>query len=138
MKNTIIQAKIDIQQITQEATRVIAHATEEAARVVAIAASEAIKIVNTKNIAGINDHDILIELKTRMEDLKKAVQEIISRNELHITKVEFLEHLKADADHEIRIRYLEKKSNQILTWGSAILLILTIINFLAAIYYHLK
>lgn len=130
MKSSLEQAKVDIERAAGGAVRVIADAAQEAAKVVASAASEAMRLVNAKSLVGANDHDILIELKTRMEDLKNAVKAISDRDELHITKAEFLEHLKADADHEIRIRKNTDDITKIVTWGTALLVFLAFLEFL--------
>lgn len=65
-----------------------------------------------------NDHDLLVELKTEMRglrddfrDMKDGVKENVS-------------------DHEDRIRSLEKTQTQVITWGSAGIVILGVAEFL--------
>ena len=82
-----------IGQAATEAARVVANAAEAAAKVVASAAAESIKVVNEK---GANDHDLLIELKTRMEGLKTDIKDLNSNTSIKIS------------DHEKRLFDLEK------------------------------
>ena len=69
----IEQAKKDIDKAAAEAVRVIASAASEASHVIANAAAEAAKVASLQSSS---DHDILIELKTKMVDLKSDIKDI--------------------------------------------------------------
>lgn len=58
------------------AATVITEAANAATKVIAEAAAEALKITNTKLDLYKTDHDILIELKTRMGDLKDDIKDL--------------------------------------------------------------
>lgn len=108
----ISQTKIDIEHAASEAVRVIAKAAEEAAKVVANAAAESVKVVNVKTG---DDHDLLIELKTRMEGLKTDIEGLKNGTSTQI------------ADHETRINSLESsktKQNAMMSIGIGLLSIL--------------
>jgi hypothetical protein len=64
---------VKIEQAANEAVRVIAQAAEAAARVVANAAAESVKVANIKSA---DDHDLLIELKTKLDGLKADIKDI--------------------------------------------------------------
>jgi hypothetical protein len=56
-----------------EALSTIAMAAQEATKVISLAATEAAKVINDRATV---DHDLLIELKTRMENLKCDIKEL--------------------------------------------------------------
>jgi hypothetical protein len=70
----------------------ISTAAAEATKVVASAASEAAKLIGLK---GNLDHDLLIELKTRMESLREDIKDLKDGTSTQI------------ADHENRLSVLE-------------------------------
>lgn len=57
-----------------------------------------------------SDHDLLVKLNVQVDTLTRAVE-------------------KKNDDHEVRIRVLEKGQTQILTWGSAAMVAMTIAQF---------
>jgi hypothetical protein len=89
------QARHEIEGAAQDAIKTIAKAAEEAAKVVANSAAEAVKVANAKNDG---DHDILIVLKTKMEDLKADIKDLKDGTTTQI------------GDHELRIKKLENKT----------------------------
>jgi len=92
-RNTSVkQAKMDIEQAASQAVTVISAAAGEAAKVVAEAAAVSVKVLSIKNA---DDHDLLIELKTRMESLRTDIKDLKDGTSLQI------------ADHEKRIFSLE-------------------------------
>lgn len=111
--NPVIQAKMDIEHAAAQAVSVISAAAGEAAKVVADAAAVSVKVINAKNA---DDHDLLIELKTRMESLRNDIKDIKDGTSLQI------------ADHEKRIFSIESsksKTNTLITIGIAVGTILT-------------
>lgn len=90
-KTTAGPSKIEC--AADDALKTIALAASEATRVVASAAVEAAKVVNLASSA---DHDLLIELKTRMEslreDIKSLKNDIISDIDDHETRIFALEN----------------------------------------------
>jgi hypothetical protein len=102
-----------VESAASQALKTIATAATEATKVVASAASEAAKVINAK---GAIDHDLLIELKTRMESLKDDIRDLKDGTTAKI------------ADHETRIFSLESsksKQNTLLTIGIALLALVT-------------
>lgn len=93
-----------VAQAAESAAKLIASSAESATRVVSNAAAESVKVVNLKD-AG--DHDLLIELKTRMEGLKEAIERFKSDTSIDIKDLKDNSSGKI-ADHEIRIINLEK------------------------------
>lgn len=100
---TAVQTKSTIERAASEALRVItaaaadnvktiALAAESAATVLANAAAEAVKVNSTR---GVEDHDLLIELKVRMDGLRTDIKEIKTGTTANID------------DHERRICDLE-------------------------------
>lgn len=111
-KKEQIQYKMDIEQAASAAVKVIAEAAAGAAKVVADAAAVSVKVLSIKNA---DDHDLLIELKTRMESLRTDIKDLKDGTTVQI------------ADHEKRIFGLEKtKAAQtvLITIGTGILSLL--------------
>jgi N12 class adenine-specific DNA methylase len=107
-----IENNNDVNNAATEALRTIAIAAAEATKVVASAAAEAAKVINAK---GAIDHDLLIELKTRMESLKDDIRDLKDGTTVKIS------------DHETRLFALESsrgKQSTLLTVGIGILLAL--------------
>lgn len=98
IKSNIIEAKAEIAQAATDATKIIAQAASEAAKVVAAATAEAVKVKETRDSG---DHDLLIELKTKMDDLKNDIAELKDGTS---TKI---------ASHEIRIVTLENTDTRV-------------------------
>lgn len=75
-----------------------------------------------------------IDQKKGFEDTQKSFESIIKRldnlTDGYITKSEFAEvGQKPIADHEIRIRSLEKTVTKIVTWGAAGVIFISIVEF---------
>ena len=90
--NSTIQAKHDIEAAASEAVRVIASAASEAAKVVANATAEAVKVNSTKTDG---DHDLIIRLDSKMDDLKDDIKDLSDGTKVQIN------------DHENRLRLVE-------------------------------
>lgn len=116
-----------ISDASEAAAKKIASAADDAHKVVAAAAETSVRVLHLKSA---DDHDLLIELKTRMEgikvdikDLKDGVTKRIEdletgksdRTELRVVKNE-LENLSKEihGDREKRMRSLE--NNRIKSW----------------------
>ena len=124
MEKSIEQAAADavkvITQAADAATARLVAAAEAATKVVANAASEAIKVEGGHSS---NDHDLLIELRGKMDRLAEDIKELKSGHSAQIT------------DHERRIGCLEKLQAQIDgvsggrkdLWGWIIATIMTLI-----------
>ncbi len=81
------------------------------------------------------DHDILIELRTKMDDMRSSVENLLRAQGNFATKEDLKEHLKQSADHETRLRLLEKGITQVMTWGAAALVAMGVAQFLISKYY---
>lgn len=104
--------KNEIENSTKEAAKIIADATELAAKAIASAAEIAAKVVantaaesaRTIAIRGADDHDLLIELKTRMEGLKSDIKEIKDGTALkidnHDQKIDAIEKWQSSLEGE--------------------------------------
>lgn len=97
------------------AQKLIKEAAAEAIRIIEVAASKAAIVVKERSH---EDHDILIELRTNMVNLEKSIKEIRDGNMGQIT------------DHELRLRKVETAQTRLITWGTAIFVVLGIIEFL--------
>lgn len=96
----------------------IANAAEEARRVISNAAAEALRVINATTLGGGGDHDLIIRLDTKMDDLKADIKELKDGTAIKIDK------------HEERLGIAENKITKIMTWGSAGLFLLGILEFL--------
>ena len=146
------KAKTDIETAASDAVKIIAQASSTAASALASAASDATKTianaaaeaVKVNNVKGNDDHDLLIELKTKMDGLKSDIKEIKDGTSARIAGLE-REKLdakdsysmiykagvdKVQSDHENRIKTIETtRSSQtiLITIGIGLLSILTAI-----------
>ena len=82
----------DIGAAAAEAVQVVADAAKEAAKTVADAAASALKVTSVQQG---NDHDLLIELKTKLEGIREDIKNLSDGTTKQI------------ADHELRINNLE-------------------------------
>ena len=128
---------------TAAAIKVIADAASEATKLIATQAAEALKVANAKDG---NDHDLIIEIKTvqqtmlgELRDLKDGTSDRLKQVEdakLDIKdSYQSIYKKNVDAvcqDHENRIRSNERNITRILTWGSALLILLGIVEFFVA------
>lgn len=71
----------------------------------------------------------LAYMRRDVDEIKNVLKGLVDG---YVTRLDFDEHLKADVDHETRIRALEKSADEvktlIKTWGSAIALVLALIQ----------
>lgn len=133
------KASKTIANAAESATKLLATAAESATKLLASNASEALKVSNASNSG---DHDILVVLKSKMEDLKVDIKDLkdntakrvdlLETNKLNIQdsySVLYKHSVeKTQSDHENRIRDNEKNITRILTWGCAGVLLLGVIE----------
>ena len=99
----------DIEHAASEAVKVIAQAAAAASQSVAEAASNAAKVVadaaavsvKVLNLKSADDHDLLIELKTRMENLKDDIKDIKDKT---TQRIQNLENYKIDKEEFDELR----------------------------------
>lgn len=130
-----LQYKKEIAKAAEDAVKVISEATTAASVKMASDAASAVKVVSDAaavsakvlNEKSSGDHDLLIELKTRMGDLKEDIKElssgitskILSLEQNKADRKEF-ELLRTEVDNirETRIRPLENRvSTFLITMG---------------------
>jgi hypothetical protein len=102
----------DIGIAAANAVAVVATAAKEAARTVADAAAQALKVTSATNG---NDHDLIVELKTKIEGIRDDIKDLKDGTTEKI------------ADHEIRLTNLETektKTTVLLSIGIGILTLL--------------
>ena len=126
MKSSASQARESIANAAQEAVLAIAQAAELAKATIASAASEAVKVTNSKNVDGNNDHDILIELKTKMDSLKDDIADLKTGTSLKISQHD--DAIKKNSDDIITIK------TQIKTWGVSISIFWAILELVLHIF----
>jgi hypothetical protein len=115
-----LRSQAPSKQCVKDAVRTIADAAAAATKVIAAAAAEAAKVVNVKSTT---DHDLLIELKTRMDSLKDDIRDLKDGTTVKI------------ADHESRIFSLEStkgKQTVLITIGTSVIVVI-----LTLLLYHL-
>ena len=141
----------------EKATAAIATAAEKATAAIATAALAATKLVsvNAAVAAAVRaeddkpsdrraniDHDLLVILDTKMEGLKDDIAVLSNMTSARIGVLErdkldakdaypkvYKEQVEREmADHETRIRDTEKGVTRILTWGSALVMLVGIVE----------
>lgn len=138
VRDNIAKAKAEIAQAASDATKIIAQAALDAGKVVSVATAEAVRVREEK---GAGDHDLLVELKVKMEDLKTDIADLKDGSERRISNLEIgkvnikdsyptLYKIGVDEklkDHEDRLRTIE---DNILKWMGAIGVITFAITFI--------
>lgn len=80
------------------------------------------------------DHDLIVEINTEVKGLKEAFKKLAEKEDTHATKIEFFERMavtdKIFNDHETRIRSNEVSITRILTWGTSMMFVLGLSEFL--------
>ena len=98
-----------------KATQAISSAALDATKLLASQASEAAKITNGK---GSDDHDMIVRLDTKMDDLKSDIKELKDGTAIKIES------------HETRIKALEIAITKVFTYGTVGLIVLGVAQFL--------
>ena len=93
----IISIEDKLSKAAHTAIETIALAAADATKAIASVAAEATKAISTK---GTGDHDLLIELKTRMDSLKDDIKDLKDGTTVKI------------ADHENRLTAIESKGSK--------------------------
>jgi len=79
--------KNEIQVAANEALKVISSAAAEAAKVIANASAEALKVSQLQNT---KDHDLLVEMKTKMERISQDISDMSKRDGNFVMKDDFV------------------------------------------------
>jgi phage host-nuclease inhibitor protein Gam len=109
------QHKEDIRKAAEQAKTTIAEAAGLAAKAIADAAAISVKVLSIKNA---DDHDLLIELKTRMEGLKDDIKSLRDNVSVRLE------------DHEKRLTSIEKTKGAqtiLITIGTSLMALLVMI-----------
>src|ERR1035437_5007879 len=80
------------------------------------------------------DHDLLTKLDTKVDQIQNDVTALKNRDTIYVTKVEHIEVVRIQADHETRTRILETATTRIMTWGTMAIIFLGIAEFLVQKY----
>lgn len=109
------------------AIKKIASSADDAAKLIATSAAESSRILNAKNSDGANDHDLLVELKTKIFSMDKSIQAL--SDSLNVKM----------GDHETRLRTIETKLERLDTkmnvGGAVIVFLATAIQFIISHYW---
>lgn len=133
------RASHTIASSAESATRLLASSAESATRLLASNASDALQASKKKDV---EDHDILVVLKSRMEDIRNDIKDLKDNT---TKRIDVLESSKLDvkdcyatlykkdveqtnSDHETRIRLIETNITKILTYGSIGIVLLGVIE----------
>jgi hypothetical protein len=142
-----LEARDKVEHAAATAVSVIADAASEAAKTIAAAAATAIAAVSSK---GTDDHDLMVRIDERLTgvkadilDLKTGTAKRISDLELEklSTKDSYAAIYKKDndethADFEKRLRANGDNIVRIMTWGSAVIVIAGILEFVINRFFH--
>lgn len=156
MPTKMTRDQADRERRTDDAVRIIASAAERATGTIAEAAAAAAKVVSNAAIEASkvshaqqsNDHDLLVELRTKMEDLKVAIVDLKDGTS---HRIDSLEHDKLNIkdsytvvyrdtvekmfkDHEDRLRMSEYAITRILTVGTTLVILIGVINIVVSLY----
>ena len=152
MENIIQDNHDKITVKAAEAVKLINNAADQAATVIANAAQSASKLLASNAIDANkvltsnqgHDHDLLVELKVRMEGIREDIKNLSGANEKRIDALEreklnvsdsydslYKPKLEASLqDIDMRVRFIERKVTQITTYGTGLLILLGLIEFL--------
>ncbi len=133
-----------IAQAVNDAGKLIAQAATEARALVVANAAEAAKAAGVQSSMNMEDHNMLVSLNTKMEGLKEDIAELKNGTSSRIAQLEqekvntrdsypVLYKPKVEeclADHETRIRSVETSVTRVMTYGSAGIILLGIIEFI--------
>ena len=92
----------------ENAVKTIAQAAVEARNVITADAAEAVKVLVAKNTNGGTDHDLLIKLDTKVDQIQLDVTTLKNQENLYVNQVEHKAVCDKQADHEIRLRLIER------------------------------
>lgn len=75
------------------------------------------------------DHDLLTRLDTKVDQIQADVTVLKNQDRQNITQEQHQELCTKTTDHEMRIRSNESNITKIMTWGSAGIILIGIIEF---------
>lgn len=79
------------------------------------------------------DHDLLVKLDTKVEGIMIDVKKLTDKEETHVAKIDYNDHIvatnKIHDDFEVRIRSNEVSITRILTWGTSMIFVLSLVEF---------
>lgn len=130
IQNAASDAVRAISDAAAKATSVIAQAAETAAKVVSNNAEVQAKVIALPTLQETNDHNLLIKLDTKVDNIQQDLTSLKNQHNGYVIKPEFIEVVRIQADHETRTRVLERSTTQIVTWGSALVVFVGIVEFL--------
>jgi NADH dehydrogenase FAD-containing subunit len=90
---------------TSSAIKLIADAAAEASKTIAAAAAEALKV---KREESSGDHDLIIQLNTKVDQIQADVTTLKTQDKNNITQEQHQALVTCNLDHETRIRNLEE------------------------------
>jgi uncharacterized Ntn-hydrolase superfamily protein len=106
-KNTTKEATELIASAMRDALRTIANEARDAKHVVASDAETAANLLSSKNTESANDHNLLIRLDTKVDQIQSDISELKNIQNIYVTQIEHNEVVKIQVDHENRIRNVE-------------------------------
>jgi hypothetical protein len=138
---------VEIAEAVKQAGQLLAQQAEDARKVVANAAADALKVTNVSTGKNNEDHDLLVTLNTKMEDLKEDIQELKDGTSGRIKTLEETKLNIADSypmlykqgnedlhkDHEERIRKIEEKTEDLpiikrLNYGAVTIILVAVLS----------
>jgi hypothetical protein len=130
IQNAASDAVRAISEAALKATSVIAQAAETAAKVVSNNAETQARIMTLPSLQETNDHNLLIKLDTKVDQIQADVTTLKNQGTLYVTQADHKAVCEIQQDHESRLRKDETNITRILTWGSAGIVILAIVEFI--------
>ena len=129
LENAAADAVKVISEAAKNATAAIAQAAESAAKVVANNAEVQAKIAAIPTPASMDDHNLLMRLDQKVDNIQTTVNKLTDRDVNYITKDEHKTLLETVADHETRIKSLETITTKIWSFGLAGIFVVALIEF---------
>jgi len=106
-KQTTKEAKQELADAMREALKTLAGEAVDAKHLVAVDAENAAKLLVNQNAKEGNDHDLLIKLDTKVDQIQTDITELKKDKDIYITLSDHQELVKVSTDHETRIKVLE-------------------------------
>lgn len=76
------------------------------------------------------DHDLLTRLDTKVDQIQLDVTTLKNQGTIYVTQTDHKVVCEIQDDHEKRIRDNEKNITRVLTWGSALVVLIGIVEFI--------
>lgn len=123
---------MSIKTDTADAVKIIAVAAAEASKTIANAAAEALKVRKEENGG---DHDLIIQINTKLGQIQEDVTLLKNQDKQNVTQEQHQAVCTKADDHEVRIRSNETNITKIMTYGTAGVILLGIIEFVLNKYF---